>query len=139
MNVYAATEGDYSEYHIVGVFSDKEKAGECIEILGDGRVEVFEVDEKVGKRLYRTFHMTIYMDSAVPYGPAGHEVWARERPRIVNIDYFPNAPSPQICVDSYVSQEYSSKVAVAAREEVLRREDQGLSWPEDTEYVDGEE
>ena len=43
-----------------------------------------------------------------------------------------------ITVTSFVSMEHSTKVARDAREEVLRREAQGLSWPEDTSYTDEE-
>lgn len=47
-SVYLITEGEYSDYHIIGVFSTKEIAQTMIEYVG-GEVEEFELDPGVNK------------------------------------------------------------------------------------------
>ncbi|MBR2248771.1 MAG: hypothetical protein IJ880_17455 [Bacilli bacterium] len=46
MTVYVVTDGEYSDYHIVGIFSDREKAEICVAIkTEDGGVEEWDVDD----------------------------------------------------------------------------------------------
>jgi hypothetical protein len=50
MEIYIVTQGEYSDYHIVGVFTDKEKAEELcdfgneIDSWADTRIETYESD-----------------------------------------------------------------------------------------------
>lgn len=46
MKIYITTSGDYSDYHIVGVFTDKEVADDIAGRIYDGRVETWEVNKR---------------------------------------------------------------------------------------------
>ena len=56
MKVYIVTDGDYSDYHIVGVYTDKEKAEKYTSTYS-GRVEEHDTDPDI------------------PYPPKGYKVW----------------------------------------------------------------
>lgn len=59
MTIYVLTDGDYSDYHIIGCFSTNELAEKAAKVLG-GSVEEYELDE-VGKDNRWSYH--IHMDS----------------------------------------------------------------------------
>lgn len=45
--VYLVTDGDYSDYHVLGVYSAKDKAEHAAKLyaVGDNRIEEYELDE----------------------------------------------------------------------------------------------
>jgi len=106
MEVYVVTEGSYSSYHIVAVFTDKEIAEKLAGQLEDGNtVETYETDEyseyvRQGLMLYditmlkdgTTKHVyeTSYMDNPTGLNVWNNEelyavVWARDKQHAIKI------------------------------------------------------
>jgi hypothetical protein len=44
-NIYVLTEGSYSDYHIVGVYSTKELAEEAQSLYKDSQIEEYDLDD----------------------------------------------------------------------------------------------
>lgn len=57
MKVYVVTDGDYSDYHIVAVYTDSALAEKYVSIYS-GRIEKYDTDPDI------------------PYPPDGHGVWS---------------------------------------------------------------
>ena len=50
MDVYVVTKGDYSDYHIVGVYSSKELADLAHKNLNADDIETWKLDEHMGEK-----------------------------------------------------------------------------------------
>jgi hypothetical protein len=58
---YIVTDGEYSDYRIIGVFTKRDKAEACIRNLGSGRVEEYPCDPAVVSK-YTYDHWYVRMD-----------------------------------------------------------------------------
>lgn len=43
--IYVVTDGEYSDYHIIGIYSRKDYAEALIEAVGNGEIEIWSIDE----------------------------------------------------------------------------------------------
>lgn len=89
--IYVVTAGDYSDYHVIGVTANKEKAEHFCEWFNvwsynKARIEVYEMDRLEpygeGRYLYeveqdKSGHMEVEQASRLPYdGQRVNEVWS---------------------------------------------------------------
>jgi hypothetical protein len=120
--IYVVTAGAYSDYHIAGVFSSKEKAAKfCPLATDDGRearIEEYELDKpdesNVPQVVFTAYvnlqtgaieEQSSYVDS-VPRGDHGNMIYDGDR--------------PQASGYSTVSPEHALKLAIEARQKHLR-------------------
>jgi hypothetical protein len=78
MKVYVVTEGEYSDYHIVEIFTNKEKAELLAEPFYERRVEEFELDPETPdyiKRGYKIFFINMFEDGGLPQNPDDFDVY----------------------------------------------------------------
>lgn len=73
MNIYVVTTGEYSDYHILGVYSTKEKAKACVKSYGAACAETYELDEYTprvgyyGVTIKKNFEASAYPHILEPY------------------------------------------------------------------------
>lgn len=113
--IYVVTDGEYSDYHICGVFSTKVKAEKYCADTREGGVEEWLLDAEAGK-VKRTMFMCFMPDGE-----------CREYEQID----FPNLRTPKEHIfdmpwkqgfraDSYVSEEHARKLAIEEHQRRLR-------------------
>lgn len=62
MKIYIVTEGQYSDYHIIGAFTDKAKAEECVDNYPESEIEEYE-DGEYYKHPASWKSVSIYLDN----------------------------------------------------------------------------
>lgn len=124
--VYLLTDGCYSDFHVVGVFSTKAGADEAMANLrartdgrggGDEAVEEYELDALVGFR-YGPIHAVEIETEGGEIREAGWRGRTGFRHPEAAVVVVP--PGWRIVVESPLSIEHATKVAVEKRQEWLR-------------------
>lgn len=136
--VYVVTKGEYSDYHIVGVFSTIELAEKVNKDTKSDEIEVYELDsENVLSLEYGPVYRVVIDLLDGSFQVRSHREWERVRDRNeAKVDYFEPrdfincygdriVEKPIIRVASPFSFEHASKVAVEARQKWLRN---GKKW-----------
>lgn len=128
MKVYVMTEGEYSDYGIVGVFSSKEKCEAVRNGNRDAQCEEYDIDEIVDKRFCKQFTAAIMKESGDIVAGFNYNCLNLVSPvkAIIEEDGIVWSESkqmvegPLIRVKSPISMEHAIKVAVEARQKWLR-------------------
>jgi hypothetical protein len=130
-NVWIVTEGDYSDYHICGVFSSEEKAREFINAPSHATeygIEQWDIDSLPQLQWRQCWRVYILMSDGSWYHPSqaegskmGH--WEIGDPN--ERGYGNNGPV-YCSGHSYISWDHALKLAAEKRQEVLRLRAQGL-------------
>lgn len=126
--VFVVTQGDYSDYKIVGVFSSRLKAEEICPAVKDescgARIEEYELDVNVeakGEELLQHVHRVylVASDGSVPFNLEYRHPNAEMVPR--NYSLSEKNPYYDLVVgESVESYEHAHKLAVEARQAFLR-------------------
>lgn len=125
--VYLLTDGCYSDFHVVGVFSTKARADEAMANLrartdgrggGDEDVEEYELDALVGFRRGPVYTATIEEESGEVHetGWGGQEGFRHPEAAAVS-----RPGGGRIYVTSPLSIDHATKVAIEKRQEWLRK------------------
>jgi hypothetical protein len=112
--VYLLTEGEYSDYHIHGIFSTRAAAAEVAAGDPDLEIEPYELDALVEHRYGPVWRAVIYKEDGAALAP--YEFRAIRHPMGVVANEFDTG----FCVDSPISAEHVVKVAIEKRQEWLR-------------------
>ena len=119
--VYVVTQGQYSDYLIEGVFSNRDLADEYVkqahlEGLGERSIEEWTLDELAGKTYRQWFWVTMDMDGTI-LEENGTQFWlGSQRESKVHM----NLSGTTIYAKSTVSMEHARKVAAEKRQSELR-------------------
>jgi hypothetical protein len=113
-NVYLLTEGEYSDYHIHGIFSTWAAAAEVAASAPDLEIEEYALDELVGHRYGTAWRAVIYKEDGAMLAP--HKFLAIRHPTGVVVGEY----DTHFCVDSPISAEHAVKVAIEKRQGWLR-------------------
>src|SRR5436190_8000413 len=120
MTIYIVTEGTYSDYHIEGAFSSRERADEYVKIREGEKyryevsVEEYELDEELKKS-----YITIYKIRVLLHDGRVDKEWEDR-------GYFKDNYSNKVIFrteaigESVISKEHALKLAIEARQEWLR-------------------
>jgi hypothetical protein len=126
--VYVLTEGEFSDYRIVAVFSTREGAEK---VLAGYPYTCIEIDEwTLDAIAEHEWGMTWYATINLSEGEA-HRYYERQgfrHPTAVTVDFYrpaDDAPFSTIQVRSPVSAEHAMKVAAEKRQEWLRTKELG--------------
>lgn len=120
---YILTDGSYSEYHIVKVFSSKEKAERYIEqykLVNDDcpRIEDYEVDESDDEFFARqSWQSFIFYPTGELHEYGGRINLGKETDKFI---YYHSPNNKGVTVLSFISQEHATKLATEKRQEYLR-------------------
>lgn len=60
--IYVVTAGSYSDYGIVGVYTDKDLAETCAQIIDEGRVEEYEINPEADRLRQGLKHFRVSME-----------------------------------------------------------------------------
>jgi hypothetical protein len=124
--VFVVTEGEYSDYHIVAVFSTRKKAKEFAPAADGGsvRIETYEIDAppKRGRKLLfvHTVHIGIYTGILSDYSKCSAE--RPQRWSDISEPFKSWSNVELIRVSSAVSKEHAEKLAIEARQKFLRED-----------------
>jgi hypothetical protein len=114
-HVYLLTEGDYSDYHIYGIFSTRAAAEEIAAESPDLEIEEYELDALVGKSYGPVWRAVIFkQDGRMPYEPSKYRM-IRHPTGVIVGEY-----DQHFVVDSPISAEHAVKVAIEKRQGWLR-------------------
>jgi len=145
--VYIVTNGTYSDYGIVRIFSDLNKAEAYLEsqkkISDDNaRIEEWPVDDdttEIAKRLWRTdinlITGRIENYETERYGWATPEQRVGPSTNMSHIPYVTGFVPTTVYFESFVSQEHANKLAVEGRQEFLRRIDPSLLKQREGKFI----
>lgn len=126
--IFIVTEGAYSDYHIVGVFSSREKAEECSPAAVAGIahcwIEEWELDAMPDEGyMQQLFTTTLDVAGNIIYESGSN---TELKPRDWSESYVWPKDSPlyagQVRGDSVISQEHARKIAAEARQAFLREQ-----------------
>jgi hypothetical protein len=120
LNVYVVTEGEYSDYHICGVFSSEGKAKE----FTGNKPEAYSIEpwalDALPPRVWGTLFVAQLFEGQ-------WKEWSREE-NVSEAHYkgerskgWANDSGTRIQGTSYVSAEHAKKLAVEAQQDFLRR------------------
>ena len=122
--VFLVCQGEYSDYHVCGVFSTREKAEAHIVVLkqaewhDDPEIETWVVDERA-KDVYQELHWAQIRisDGAITYTCSR---WDTEPPNytLTHVHCLPYAHYIEAC--SAKGREHAKKLAVEARQKYMR-------------------
>jgi hypothetical protein len=127
--IFIVTSGEYSDYHIEGVFSTKKLAEEFVATLSrDARVEEYALDEKVGWA-YATVHQ-VYIDLETgDIASTTHQYPMLCAPRFAKfevptyrVNWGDNTFRTCGIGKSVVSRDHAIKIAVEGRQKWLREQ-----------------
>ena len=131
-NVYLVTEGAYSDYKILAVFSSSEKAAEYIREAeksdyGGVRVEVYELDNDNGERFHLIYFVSINLATGDVVPNISFYTYQGESWRLESQGYRGEADvqchygsQPHVQGESAVSREHALKLAAECRQKWLR-------------------
>ncbi len=128
--IFIVTDGAYSGYHIVGVFSSREKAEEfapaAVADIGYATIEEWELDVMPDEGyLQQIFTTRLDPGGNVIYESDPLSPETEQRPRDWSESYvWKDSPpySGQVRGRSVISQEHARKIAVDARQAFLREQ-----------------
>jgi len=98
-NAYVVTEGDYSDYHIVGVFTDEKKAELFAGAFYERRVEEYPLNPEAPSYIqngYKIFYVNMFENGELPQNPADFDVyehgsdrysWDLDTPNFIKHEY----------------------------------------------------
>ena len=124
MKIYLAASGEYSDYHIDGAFSTKEKADNCAK-KNHGFVETFPLDERMEWICRNAWQTSMYIsDGRIDKSFTHQNEWNVFAPPAIKIRSIQHECDFKgfdcLTVSSYVSQTHSIKIAVELRQKILR-------------------
>lgn len=122
MTVYVVTEGEYSDYHICGVFSTQEKADAYVAAAttthSQPRIETFELDTLIPPKSGRVYYAVINNADGSIYRQFEYVEIIEDGRRSWTEEWGSN----KTLAASTVSADHACKVAVEARQADLRKE-----------------
>lgn len=121
------TDGEYSDFHVEGVFSTRKKA-ENFTSNNSGTIEEILVDKLENVNIITTFYCYINLKSGEIHREGTGEVRIKNKTRKLVKRYMCNvglANGDGVCVQSTYSVEHARKCAVEARQKYLRN---GKRW-----------
>jgi hypothetical protein len=117
--IFIVTSGEYSDYHIEGVFSTK-KLAEEFAAKGSGNVEEYDLDARTKDQVREVFCVEIDLHTGEINREDSVERLCGDRYTEVNIYGYPSRS--RIIAGSVVSRDHAIKIAVEGRQKWLREQ-----------------
>jgi hypothetical protein len=136
--VYIVTSGEYSDYHIDGVFDNKSAADALVARIRDAIVEPWNLNDRGSWILRDAWQCTIYIkDGRLDNIYKGKSTWQELADPTLKIRCLEHTFDPfndgndtydYLKVESYISEKYAIKLATEARQRVLRERATNPHW-----------
>ena len=130
-NVYLVTQGEYSNYHIEGIFSTKKKADTFCKTLREigtrydrPQVETYPLDDQVGAKSTPFWSVTIRLDTGAMWDKPWESICVTTHPDHQQGFKYGYGGNRWVTGTSYKSEDHAMKLAVEGRQAWLRNEAQ---------------